>query len=62
LSDRTLLQKYTERTAAVGADNAVNGRGFDGDDRDDGAVNSAVDRVLYFLVKDDERGGDATGR
>jgi hypothetical protein len=62
LSNKTLLQKYTERTAAVNANNAVNSRGFDSDNRDNSAVNSAVNKVPYFLVKNNKKGGDVTKR
>jgi hypothetical protein len=44
----------------MSTNNAVNSKGFDGDNRDNGAINNAVNKVLYFLVKDNKRGDDTT--
>jgi hypothetical protein len=55
-----LLRKYKERTAVIGANNTVNNRGFNGDNKDNSAVNSTVDKILYFLVKDNKRDSDIT--
>jgi hypothetical protein len=54
------LQKYTKRTAVIGADNTVNNKGFNSDDKDNNAINNTVNKMLYFLVKNNKRDSNTT--